>query len=115
MVLDENPVKTQKLSNLAYNKKNARILVSDITIPCPSYWFLSYIIDELKKAAVKNITVLFGLSIHRKHTLDEKIKSVGSYTSENAKHLLLQLKGLLKLLHWGEFIHDKDNLRFIDI
>ena len=94
MVLDENkiireaidnPVKTQKLSSLAYHKKNACILVSDITRPCPSYKFLPYIIDELKKAAVSDIKVLFGLGIHRKHTLDEKIKLVGGYVAENVK------------------------------
>jgi len=94
MVLDENkiireaidnPVKTQKLSSLACHKKNACILVSDITRPCPSYKFLPYIIDELKKAAVSDIKVLFGLGIHRKHTLDEKIKLVGGYVAENAK------------------------------
>jgi len=55
------------------------VLVSDITRPCPSYKFLSYIVGELKAGGISNIKVIFGVGIHRKHTKSEKIKLVGDY------------------------------------
>jgi len=76
-----NPIKSKKLSELAKNKKNACILVSDITRPCPSYKFLPYLIDELKAGGIKEINIIFGLGIHRKHSQDEKIKLVGEYAA----------------------------------
>jgi len=81
----KNPVSTDILSNLAYLKSSACIIVSDITRPCPSYKFLEQIIKELKKTRVKDIKILFGLGIHRKHSDEEKIKLVGNYTAENAR------------------------------
>lgn len=81
----KNPVSTDRISNLAYSKSSACILVSDITRPCPSYKFLEQIIKELKKVKVKDIKILFGLGIHRKHSDEEKIKLVGKYATENAR------------------------------
>jgi len=70
-------ISSKKLSEEAYHKENACILVSDITRPCPSYKFLPFIIEELKKAEVKNIKVIFGLGIHRTHTYEEQLKLAG--------------------------------------
>ncbi len=72
-----NPVAAEKLRDAAYMKKNACILVSDITRPCPSYKFLPFLVRELKEAKVESIKIIFGLGIHRKHTLKEQIKLVG--------------------------------------
>lgn len=81
----KNPVSTDRIFNLAYLKSSACILVSDITRPCPSYKFMEQIISELKKAKVKDIKILFGLGIHRKHSDKEKISLVGKYAAENAR------------------------------
>jgi nickel-dependent lactate racemase len=81
----KNPVSTDILSNLAYSKSSACIIVSDITRPCPSYKFLEQIILELKKAKVKDIKILFSLGIHRNHSDEEKIRLVGNYAAENAR------------------------------
>ncbi len=81
----KNPVSTDILSNLAYSKSSACIIVSDITRPCPSYKFLEQIIKELKKVKVKDIKILFGLGIHRNHSDEEKIRLVGNYAAENAR------------------------------
>ena len=72
-----NPISSEKLSVLAKNKNKVVILVSDITRPCPTYKFLSFLTDELEQASVKEIEIIFGLGSHRKHTEDEKKKLVG--------------------------------------
>ncbi len=78
-----NPIESKKLSEIARGKKDAVVLVSDITRPCPSYKFLPYIVSELKGGGISNIKVIFGVGIHRKHTKSEKIKLVGDYVAKN--------------------------------
>jgi len=78
-----NPIESKKLSEIARDKKDAVVLVSDITRPCPSYKFLPYIVGELKAGGISNIKVIFGVGIHRKHTKSEKIKLVGDYVAKN--------------------------------
>jgi len=74
----DNPVCTKKLHECASGKKDACILVSDITRPCPSYKFLPYLLQELNKAQIRDIKVVFGLGIHRPHTRQEQEKLAGS-------------------------------------
>ncbi len=54
-------------------------MASDITRPSPSSVLLPPIIEELKEAGVSNnqITVVFGLGVHRKQTEEEKKRLVG--------------------------------------
>ena len=77
----ENPVKSRKLSEMARGRKSACIIASDITRPCPSYKFLPWLVEELNKGDIenKNIKVVLGIGIHRKHTKDEKKKLMGDY------------------------------------
>ena len=77
----ENPVKSRELSEMARGRKSACIIASDITRPCPSYKFLPRLVEELNKGDIenKNIKVVLGIGIHRKHTEDEKKKLVGDY------------------------------------
>ena len=81
----ENPVSSQSLAGLAYRKKDVCILVSDITRPCPSYKFLPYLVKELKDAGVSSVKIVFGLGIHRSHTLEEQVKLVGAKIAEQCK------------------------------
>ena len=77
----ENPVKSRKLSEMTRGRKSACIIASDITRPCPSYKFLPWLVEELNKGDIenKNIKVVLGIGIHRKHTKDEKKKLMGDY------------------------------------
>lgn len=84
-----NPVESLPLKELAKGKKNVVILASDITRPSPSYLLVPPIVDELKEAGLSydNITVVFGLGYHRKHTEEEKKTLVGEYVYNNVKCL----------------------------
>ncbi len=73
------PIDAKPLHQLAEGKKDAVILASDITRPCPSYKFLPDLVGELHRGGIDydKITVIFGLGIHRKHTREEKNKLAG--------------------------------------
>ena len=79
-----DPVNSLKLNDLARGKKNAVIIVSDISRPCPSYKFLPDIIDELNTGGITDIKVIFGLGIHRNHTRDEQVRLAGDYAAARA-------------------------------
>lgn len=74
-----NPVGSLPLAELARGKKNVIILVSDISRPCPSKKMLQPLLGELHAAGVKKeqITIIFGLGLHRRHTQEEQIRLVG--------------------------------------
>jgi nickel-dependent lactate racemase len=80
-----NPIDSPSLYEMVKGRSNVCLLVSDITRPCPSYKFLPYLIDELKKADVNDIKIVFGLGIHRKHTEEEKKKLAGEYAADNCR------------------------------
>lgn len=72
-----NPVNSMRLSEIAQTGKSAVIIVSDTTRPTPTATMLPLIISELEKGGVEDITVIFGLGIHRKQTEDEKKSILG--------------------------------------
>ncbi|MDD5603538.1 MAG: nickel-dependent lactate racemase, partial [Eubacteriales bacterium] len=74
-----NPTGTQKLSRLVTPGEKVVIITSDITRPFPSWKVLPHIINELGKAGIKDpdITVVFAIGSHRKHTRDEQAHLVG--------------------------------------
>ncbi|NQT66566.1 MAG: nickel-dependent lactate racemase [Actinobacteria bacterium] len=82
-----SPIESKKLSEIAMNRKSACIIASDITRPCPSYKFLPDLIEELNEGGIKNrnIKIVLGLGIHRKHNEDEKRKLVGDFVYEHVK------------------------------
>jgi lactate racemase len=55
------------------------IITSDVTRPCPSAIILPPLIEELEDAGIRpeDITVVFALGSHRRHTEDEKRRLVG--------------------------------------
>jgi nickel-dependent lactate racemase len=83
-----NPIVSKPLLELASGKRTAVILVSDVTRPCPSSKFLPFIVDELEAAGVTEISVVFGLGIHRGQTEKEKVRLVGDYVAGKAKRLI---------------------------
>jgi nickel-dependent lactate racemase len=90
IILDalKNPIASQRLLDLAKGKKSAAILVSDVTRPCPSYKFLPFILDELEAAKIQNVSIIFGLGIHRKQTEEERLKLAGDYVAGKARQLI---------------------------
>ena len=73
----ENPVNSMRLSEIADHGKKAVIIVSDTTRPTPTAKLLPPLISELHEGGIEDITVIFGLGIHRKQTEEEKKKILG--------------------------------------
>jgi len=73
----ENPINSMRLSEIADHGKKAVIIVSDATRPTPTAKLLPPLISELEAGGVKDITIIFGLGIHRKQTGEEIKKILG--------------------------------------
>jgi len=75
----ENPIGAPRLRNIVKPGEKVVIVTSDITRPMPSKIVLPVVIDELEQAGVKNddITIVFALGSHRKHSEEEKKYIVG--------------------------------------
>jgi nickel-dependent lactate racemase len=84
----KKPVASRPLVELAKGKKSAVILVSDVTRPCPSHRFLPFIVDELERASVTDISIVFGLGIHRGQTDTEKRQLVGENIAARMRRLV---------------------------
>jgi nickel-dependent lactate racemase len=80
----ENPIGTPKLRDIAKPGEKVAIITSDITRPMPSKLVLPYILKELEIAGVNNkdISVVFALGSHRKHTEEEMRYLVGDEVFE---------------------------------
>ena len=75
----ENPIGAAPLRELAKPGQKIAIITSDISRPLPSYDVLPSVLDELYAAGCRaeDITVVFALGSHRKHTDEEKRKLAG--------------------------------------
>lgn len=73
------PVDTSRLSDRVHPGEKIVIITSDVTRPVPSRIIIPCLLEELKKAGVKNkdVTIVFGLGSHRKQTEEEKKNLVG--------------------------------------
>ena len=75
----ENPIGSPKLREIVRPGEKIVIVTSDISRPMPSYKVLPAVLDELKKAGVKNedVSIVLALGSHRGHTDEEKKKLCG--------------------------------------
>ncbi|HAL74962.1 MAG TPA: nickel-dependent lactate racemase [Clostridiales bacterium] len=75
----QEPIGKPPLSEILIPGENVCIITSDITRPCPSSKILPPLIEELEAAGIHqdDITVVFALGSHRRHTEDEKRRLVG--------------------------------------
>lgn len=75
----QNPIGTMPLSQIVSKGQKVAIMVSDITRPSPTKKMLPHILSELKKGGIEDcdITVIFGMGIHRSHTEEEQRNAVG--------------------------------------
>jgi len=73
------PIGSPPLAELAHPGQRVAIITSDITRPCPSARLLPHVLAELGHAGVKDddVSVIFGLGSHRRHTPQEQVRLVG--------------------------------------
>lgn len=82
-----HPIGSAPLSQLVKPGEKIAILVSDITRPVPTYQFLPALLHELHSFGIlrEDITIVFGLGIHRRMTRKEKAEAIGLDILENYK------------------------------
>ena len=75
----QSPVGTPRLSQIVKPGEKIAIIASDITRPVPSDQIIPAILDELWQAGAKpgDVTLVFALGIHRRHSSEEMEKLVG--------------------------------------
>ncbi len=80
----ENPIGSEKLSRLAKPGQKVAIITSDISRPLPTYQVLPSVLDQLYESGVakEDITLVFALGSHRKHTREEMEKLAGKRAME---------------------------------
>ena len=78
----ENPIGSPRLQDIVKPGEKIAIVTSDITRPMPTYAVMPFLFKEFEAAGVndKDITLVFALGSHRKHTDEEKIKLAGEKT-----------------------------------
>ncbi|MGP1521800.1 MAG: nickel-dependent lactate racemase [Treponema sp.] len=78
----ENPIGSPRLRDIVKPGEKIAIVTSDITRPMPTYAVMPFLFTEFEAAGVsdKDITLVFALGSHRKHTDEEKIKLAGEET-----------------------------------
>lgn len=78
----ENPIGSLCLRDIVKPGEKIAIVTSDITRPMPTYAVMPFLFKEFEAAGVsdKDITLVFALGSHRKHTDEEKIKLAGEET-----------------------------------
>jgi nickel-dependent lactate racemase len=97
-----SPIGTPTISELATGKKNAVIVVDDISRHTKAKNILKVVLDELNNAGIedRNITLIFALGAHRPMTRKDFIKKIGQSILEriNVKnhHPFLNLEHLGK-------------------
>ena len=74
-----NPIGSRPLKEIVKAGEKIAVITSDITRPMPTYKVMPALLDELYAAGVKaeDITLVFALGSHRKHTPEEQKKLCG--------------------------------------
>lgn len=75
----KNPIGTPPLDDIVKPEEKVVIVTSDITRPMPTAKVLPIVVETLKRTGIadSNISVVFGLGVHRKHTAQEHAALVG--------------------------------------
>ncbi len=82
----ENPIGSPRLSQLAKEKKNAVIIISDHTRPVPSRDIIPLVLEQLRQGNPEmDITLLVATGCHRGTTLRELERKLGKEIVENEK------------------------------
>jgi len=80
-----NPIGTAPLAELAKGKKDACIVICDITRPVPNQLLLPPILRTLEGAGIprEKITILIATGLHRPNEGDELVELVGAEVAKN--------------------------------
>jgi len=80
----EEPIGSPKLREIVRPGEKIAIVTSDITRPMPTYKVMPALLDELYAAGVRaeDVTLVFALGSHRKHTGEERKKLAGERAFE---------------------------------
>jgi nickel-dependent lactate racemase len=80
-----NPIQSPPLKDLARGKKNACIVISDITRPVPNKIILPPLLEVLERSGIRrrDITILIATGMHRPNEGAELESMVGGYIMEN--------------------------------
>lgn len=83
------PIGSANLTDVCKPGETICIITSDITRPCPSDIMLPPLLAELEQAGIllQDITIVFALGSHRRHTEEEKRKLVGDNVYETIRTL----------------------------
>lgn len=75
-----SPIGTPALRDIVKPGETVAIVTSDVTRPCPSHLILPAVLEELYAAGVrqKDITLVFALGSHRRHTEAEMERLAGA-------------------------------------
>lgn len=75
----QDPVGTKRLRDIVVPGEKIVIITSDVTRPVPTYKIMPAVLDELYRAGVEkeDITLVFALGSHRRHTEPERKKLAG--------------------------------------
>ncbi len=75
----EEPIGSPRLREIVKPGEKIAVITSDITRPMPTYRVMPALLDELCAAGVKaeDITLVFALGSHRKHSDEERKKLAG--------------------------------------
>lgn len=81
----DGPIGTPPLAELAVGRKNACVVISDVTRPVPNQTILPPILKTLEDAGIPRdqITILIATGMHRPNLGDELIQVVGSEIASN--------------------------------
>lgn len=75
----KEPIGSPRLCEIVRPGEKIAVVTSDITRPMPTYKVMPALLDELYRAGIKkeDITLIFALGSHRKHTEEERRKLAG--------------------------------------
>ena len=83
----QEPIGTPRLKDIVKPGEKISIITSDITRPCPTWRIMPPLLDELYAAGCKaeDITLVFALGSHRKHTTEEMLHLAGERAMKEIK------------------------------
>jgi nickel-dependent lactate racemase len=75
----ENPIESDPLVEIGRGKRNACVVISDVTRPVPNTVLLPPILDSLKEVGINtsDVLILVATGIHRPSTNEERVSLVG--------------------------------------
>lgn len=81
----DNPIASRPLAEIAKGRKNACILVCDITRPVPNRWILAPVLKTLEASGIarQDITILIATGLHRPNEGAELEELVGPEIARN--------------------------------